>query len=63
MIILGNVRSVSILAAEIELPGRIYGYVNIGAVSDVLTEQLQQQINDGSADNEQVIFAIRFSRL
>lgn len=47
MIILGNVRSVSVVAAEIELPGRIYGYLTAGAVSDVLTERVKAQLKDG----------------
>lgn len=60
MIILGNVRSVSIVAAEVELPGRIYGYLKIGETSDVLIERVTAQLKrtnvDEEQDDEQVYF-------
>lgn len=59
MVLLGNVRSVSSLAAEVELPGRIYGFLNVGAVSDVLTDRIKTQVKD-EHNEKQVIFDISF---
>lgn len=56
MIILGNVRCVSTVAVEIELPGRIYGSVNIGAISDILTERLKKQLTGENQEEQQVTF-------
>lgn len=58
MIILGNVRNVSTVAAEIELPGRIYGYISIGAISDILTHKVQKRLGGEGQGKEDVGFII-----
>lgn len=54
MLILGNVRHVSAVAVQVELPGRIYGYISIASVSDVLTERLKKQLMGENREEQQV---------
>lgn len=49
MAVLGNIRKIHNLTAEVELPGRIYGQLYISAISDAFTKQLQAHLaTDGN---------------
>lgn len=52
MVILGNVRKLHNLMAEIELPGRVYGLLSISAVSNTFTRQLQKQLQTSEVEDD-----------
>lgn len=54
MLILGNVRKIHAVSIDIELPGKVYGCLKIGAISDQFTHQLQNQLRGEHTENDDV---------
>lgn len=50
MVILGCVRHITNFSLEVELPGVVFGYVNISKISDPLVKYLNRTLEDNAEE-------------